>query len=81
MKLKTLKDIEKWYIPHHQRKLKRTYQVSVKQLREEAIKWVKEENKKWEDVLKGKDLLASFPNSPSSRLFIEFHNITEEDLK
>ena len=63
---KTVKDIEKWYIPHHQKKLKRTYQVSVKQLKEEAIKFF---------------IYAVKKGMNPYRIFLRFHNIREEDIK
>lgn len=76
--LKTLKDLPKYF---HGEELEAPPRVSIDELKAEAVKWVKEENRKWKKALDNKKLKASFPNSPRTGLFIEFHNITSEDLK
>ena len=70
-KLKTLKDIEQ--VSSADREW-----ISKPQLKQEAIKWVKEENKQWQESLGERN---NVPISPRSIMMMEFHNITEEDLK
>jgi len=65
MKLKTLKDL-------YENKTDKEI-VMVKELRAEAIKWVKGMR---EDMLRGKDFKMI-----DEEAFMEFFNITEEDLK
>ena len=67
-KLKTLNDLDMF----------KTYKKLLKQ---EAIKWVKEENKRWKKALGKGKLKPSMFISPRSILMMEFHNITEDDLK
>ena len=69
-KLKTLKDLEKKGFSYHQNNSSITYilqgAIGIKELKQLAIKWVKDKDKL----------------SPSAKAgFMEFHNITDEDLK
>lgn len=74
MKLKTLKDMPKRYSMNHPIE-KSGYYVFIDELKQEAIKWVKKREKEYDDIEGegyGRQYLIEL---------MEFHNITEEDLK
>ena len=70
MKLKTLKDLEHGKITWPRTEDKECVRVS--ELKEEAIKWVKIWEENW-DLVDGPVFIPLAD-------FMEFHNITEEDL-
>lgn len=65
--LKTVKDIE-------------TYHGEYDKITDEAIKWVKQEQVNWMRTLDAQ-LRVLYPYSPRAGMFMQFHNITKEDLK
>ena len=75
MKLKTLKDFKEHDGKHP---VLKEVVFTKENLRWEAIKWVKDINKKME---KCSDKIDSFFLKGCRDILIEFHNITEDELK
>jgi len=71
MKLKTLKDLKSIATPMNNL-------VSKQELKEEAIKWVKNYRRLRKEA---NDLGAEISYKAKEDVLMEFHNITEEDLK